>query len=76
MTSLAPAEMGLALTGLGMGLATGPLMGAAVGVVAAGRSGTASALINVARMTGATIGVAVLGAVFAMAHDGPGWSAP
>ena len=46
-------------------------MGAAVGAVAAGRSGTASALINVARMAGATIGVAVLGAVFAMAHDGP-----
>lgn len=71
LTSLVPAEMGLALTGLGMGLATGPLMGAAVGAVAAGRSGTASALINVARMAGATIGVAVLGAVFAMAHNGP-----
>ena len=71
LTSLVPAEMGLALTGLGMGLATGPLMGAAVGAVTAGRSGTASALINVARMAGATIGVAVLGAVFAMAHNGP-----
>lgn len=71
LTSLVPAEMGLALTGFGMGLATGPLMGAAVGAVAAGRSGTASALINVARMAGATIGVAVLGAVFAMAHNGP-----
>jgi hypothetical protein len=68
--SLVPSEIGLALTGLGMGFATGPLMGAAVGAVDAARSGTASALINVARMAGATIGVALLGAVFAMAHGG------
>ncbi|MPN05036.1 hypothetical protein SDC9_152286 [bioreactor metagenome] len=53
-----------------MGLATGPLMAAAVGAVDAARAGTASALINVARMTGATLGVAVLGAVFSMAHGG------
>ena len=63
--SLVPAEIGLALTGLGMGFATGPLMGAAVGAVTAARSGPAAALINVARMAGATIGVAVLGAIFA-----------
>ncbi|MDR3099742.1 MAG: MFS transporter [Paraburkholderia sp.] len=71
VASLVPPEAGLALTGLGMGFATGPLMGAAVGAVAAVRSGTASALVNVARMAGATIGVAVLGAVFAVAHGGP-----
>jgi hypothetical protein len=65
-------EIGLALTGLGMGLATGPLMGAAVGAVRAARSGTTASLINVARMVGATIGVAVLGAVFALAGGGPG----
>lgn len=52
-----------------MGLATGPLMGAVVGAVTPDRSGTASALINAARMAGATIGVAVLGALFAMMHD-------
>jgi MFS transporter, DHA2 family, methylenomycin A resistance protein len=69
--SILAAEIGLVLTGFGMGLATGPLMGAAVGAVAAARSGTAAALIKVARMAGATIGVAVLGAVFAMAHGGP-----
>lgn len=68
--SIVPAELALALTGLGMGFATGPLMGAAVGSVAAVRSGTASALVNVARMTGATIGIAVLGAVYAVAHGG------
>ncbi len=66
------AEIGLALTGLGMGLATGPLMGAAVGAVPAARSGTAAALINVARMAGATIGVAALGAIFALAGGGLG----
>ena len=63
-------EIGLALTGLGMGLATGPLMGIAVGAVAASRSGTASSLINVARMAGATIGVAALGSAFAFAGGG------
>ncbi|HEX4173175.1 MAG TPA: MFS transporter [Acetobacteraceae bacterium] len=64
------AEIGLALTGIGMGLNTGPLMSVAVGSVEAARSGTASALINVARMTGATLGVAILGAVFALLHGG------
>jgi MFS transporter, DHA2 family, methylenomycin A resistance protein len=63
--SLWVTEAGLALTGLGMGLATGPLFGVAVGSVASERSGTAGAIINVARMAGATLGVAVLGTVFA-----------
>ncbi|MCF3947418.1 MFS transporter [Acidiphilium iwatense] len=62
------AEIGLVLTGLGMGLATGPLLGVAVGAVPAARSGTAASLINVARMAGATMGVALLGAVFAALH--------
>jgi DHA2 family methylenomycin A resistance protein-like MFS transporter len=69
--SIAPAEIGLALTGLGMGCATGPLMGIAVGAVAPARAGTASSLINVVRMAGATLGVAVLGAVFTIADGGP-----
>lgn len=67
--TVAPAVLGLSVTGLGMGIATGPLFAVAVGAVAPARSGTAAALINVARMVGATIGVAVLGAVFA-AFDG------
>lgn len=57
-------QTGLALAGLGMGVSTGPLMGVAVGSVPAARSGTASALINVARMVGATLGVAILGALY------------
>lgn len=68
--SLLSAEIGLMLAGLGMGLATGPLTGVAVGAVPAARSGTAAALVNVARMVGATLGVAALGAVFALLQDG------
>jgi hypothetical protein len=68
--SLIGAEIGLMLTGLGMGLATGPLTGVAVGAVSAARSGTAAALLNTARMVGATLGVAALGAVFALLGGG------
>jgi MFS transporter, DHA2 family, methylenomycin A resistance protein len=69
--SIVPGEIGLGLTGLGMGLATGPLMGTAVGAAGAARSGTAAALINVARMAGATVGVAVLGAVASVVQGAP-----
>jgi DHA2 family methylenomycin A resistance protein-like MFS transporter len=52
--------------GCGLGLNVGPMNAVAVANVPAARSGTASGLINTARMIGATLGVAVLGAVFAM----------
>ena len=64
------AQCGLVLAGLGMGLNSGPLFGIAVGSVGRERSGTASALINVARMTGATLGVALLGSIFRLLHGG------
>jgi EmrB/QacA subfamily drug resistance transporter len=64
------AQAGLVLTGLGMGTNTGPLMGVAVVSVPAARSGTASALINVARMVGATLGVAGLGTLYALCGGG------
>jgi hypothetical protein len=64
------AEICLILAGIGMGLNTGPLMSVAVDAVSAARSGTASALINVARMTGATLGVAFLGTAFAVWQGG------
>lgn len=70
LASMVPAEFGLGLTGLGMGFATGPLVGAAVKAVSAARSGTAAAVINAARMTGATAGVAVLGSIFAAKGGG------
>jgi len=69
-TPMTLAQIGLAMAGIGMGLNTGPLYGIAVGSVGQARSGTASALINVARMTGATLGVALLGSVFALLHGG------
>jgi hypothetical protein len=58
------------MTGLGLGLAAGPLSAMAVGHVTAARAGTAAALINVARISGATIGVAILGACYAAAGGG------
>ena len=44
----------------------------AVASVPTARSGTASGLVNTARMVGATLGVAVLGALFAMFAGGSG----
>jgi MFS transporter, DHA2 family, methylenomycin A resistance protein len=67
---ISAAETGLVLTGLGMGLNTGPLFGVAVAAVPAARSGNAASLINVARMIGATLGVAILGSAFALAGSG------
>jgi MFS transporter, DHA2 family, methylenomycin A resistance protein len=64
-TPLWLAEAGLLLAGLGMGLNTAPLFGVAVAAVPAARSGSAASVINVARMVGATLGVAVLGSAFA-----------
>jgi hypothetical protein len=48
-----------------MALNTGPVLASAVAAVEPARAGTASAMINTARMIGATLGVGVLGSVFA-----------
>lgn len=63
------AEVGLLFTGVGMALNTAPLLGAAVAAVHVERAGTASAMINTARMIGATLGVAVLGSAFSTASS-------
>ncbi|HEX5477223.1 MAG TPA: MFS transporter [Burkholderiales bacterium] len=55
----------LGVVGVGLGLNTAPVNGVAVASVPRARSGTASGLLNTARMVGATLGVAILGAVFA-----------
>lgn len=55
----------LTLVGVGLGLNTAPVNHVAVASVPAGRAGTASGLLNTSRMVGATLGVAILGAVFA-----------
>jgi hypothetical protein len=64
--SLALIETALLAIGCGLGLNAGPMNAVAVANVPAARSGTASGLINTAQMVGATLGVAALGAVFAM----------
>jgi predicted MFS family arabinose efflux permease len=72
-TGLATIEAILVLIGVGLGLNTGPVNAVAVASVPRARSGTASGLLNTARMVGATLGVAVLGALFAaMAGAGGG----
>jgi DHA2 family methylenomycin A resistance protein-like MFS transporter len=70
--SLVLVEAALLVIGCGLGLNTGPVNAVAVANVPAARSGTASGLVNTARMVGATLGVAVLGAVFAMFASGTG----
>lgn len=72
-TPLWAVELFALVVGAGLGLNGGPVMAVAVASAPAERSGTASGLGNTARMVGATLGVAVLGAVFA-SHAGQGAS--
>jgi MFS transporter, DHA2 family, methylenomycin A resistance protein len=64
--SLVLIEAALLIIGCGLGLNTGPVNSVAVANVSVQRAGTASGLVNTARMIGATLGVAALGAVFAI----------
>ncbi|HLI12645.1 MAG TPA: MFS transporter [Alphaproteobacteria bacterium] len=70
-TALIWVEAWLAVTGIGLGLNTGPVMAVVVGQVPQERAGTASGLANTARLLGATLGVAILGTLFA-AHGPAG----
>ncbi len=58
-------QSALATVGIGLGLNTGPVLAVAVANAPKAQSGVASGLVNTARMIGATLGVAVLGALFA-----------
>lgn len=62
-------EGALLVVGIGLGLNTAPVQNVAVASVPQSRAGTASGLVNTARMVGATLGVAVLGLLFAL-HGG------
>ncbi len=64
-TGLAWIELALLVAGIGLGLNTAPVNGVAVAAVPQARSGTASGMLNTARMIGATLGVAILGSLFA-----------
>jgi EmrB/QacA subfamily drug resistance transporter len=77
-TGLVAIELELIVVGIGLGLNTAPVNGVAVAALPPERSGTASGLVNTARMVGATLGVAILGALFAAyagqhAQAGPGF---
>jgi predicted MFS family arabinose efflux permease len=56
-----------AVAGAGLALNTGPVIGVGVGAVSADRAGLASGVVNLGRMLGATLGVAVLGATLSAA---------
>jgi EmrB/QacA subfamily drug resistance transporter len=64
-TTLVFIELALFVVGIGLGLNTAPVNGVAIAAVPPARSGTASGVLNTARMVGATMGVAILGSVFA-----------
>jgi DHA2 family methylenomycin A resistance protein-like MFS transporter len=64
-TNLVMVSTALFVVGIGLGLNTAPVNGVAVAALPPERSGTASGVLNTARMVGATLGVAILGAVFA-----------
>jgi DHA2 family methylenomycin A resistance protein-like MFS transporter len=70
--SLVLIEAALLVIGCGLGLNTGPVNAVAVANAPSARSGTASGLLNTARMVGATLGVALLGAIFAIFSGGSG----
>jgi len=63
------------LLGLALGCETGPLMTVAMASVPKDRFGMPSGVVNVARLTGATVGVAVLGSILAV-HLGEGKQDP
>src|SRR5256884_4375967 len=62
-------EFALLSIGVGLGFNTGPLLSVAVSAAPKSHAGAAAGVVNTARMIGATLGVAVLGAIFA-AHAG------
>lgn len=65
-TSLVWIEAAFIVIGVGLGLNTGPVNAVAVASVPPARSGTAAGLVNTARMIGATLGIAVLGAAYSV----------
>jgi DHA2 family methylenomycin A resistance protein-like MFS transporter len=62
-------EFAFSSIGIGLGLNSGPLLSVAVSVAPTAHVGAAAGIVNTARMFGATLGVAVLGGLFA-AHAG------
>jgi MFS family permease len=57
-------ELSFVLAGAGLALNTGPAVGLAMSAVPLQRAGLASGVVNLARLVGITVGVAVLGSAF------------
>ncbi len=68
--SMPATQIGLVLAGVGMGMVMGPMAAVVVEAVPAARVGTASALLNVARIVGATLGVAAMGTLYVFGGSG------
>jgi hypothetical protein len=68
-TSLIAIEVAFLIIGIGLGLNTGPVLTVAVSAAPKDHAGVASGIVNTARIVGATLGVAVLGALF-VGHAG------
>ena len=58
-------ELSLLLAGAGLALNTGPAVGLAMSAVPIQRTGLGSSVVNLARLVGITVGVAVLGSAMA-----------
>ncbi len=58
-------ELSFVLAGAGLALNTGPAVGLAMSAVPLRRAGLASGVVNLARLVGITVGVAVLGSAMA-----------
>jgi hypothetical protein len=64
-SNLVLVEIGFLVAGIGLGLNAGPVVSAAVSAAPESHAGTVSGIVNTARIVGATLGVAVHGAVYA-----------
>jgi EmrB/QacA subfamily drug resistance transporter len=59
-------EVALILTGAGLAFNTGPAVAMAMAAVSVDRAGLASGVVNLARLVGITMGIAVMGTVLAV----------
>jgi len=71
-------EAAFVLAGAGLAFNTGPAVGMALSAVPVERAGLASGVVNLARLVGITVGIAVMGTVMALvsgdAATGPGFT--
>jgi EmrB/QacA subfamily drug resistance transporter len=71
-------ETAFVLTGAGLAFNTGPAVGLAMSAVPVAHAGLASSVVNLARLVGITVGIAVMGTVLAVvsgdATAGPGFA--